>query len=54
MTYPAPHRVIYDTDPGVDDAMALYYALAHPNIEVLGVTTSFGNVTVEQAAVNAL
>jgi len=48
------HRVIYDTDPGVDDAMALYYALAHPEIEVLGVTTTFGNVTVQQAASNAL
>ena len=48
------HKVIYDTDPGVDDAMALYFALAHPAIEVLGITTTFGNVTVEQAAVNAL
>jgi len=54
MTHLSPHRVIYDTDPGVDDAMALYYALAHPDIEVLGVTTSFGNVTVQQAAINAL
>ena len=47
-------KVIYDTDPGVDDAMALYFALAHPNIEVVGITTTFGNVTVEQAAINAL
>jgi purine nucleosidase len=47
-------KVIYDTDPGVDDAMALYYALAHPAIEVVGITTTFGNVTVEQAATNAL
>ena len=47
-------KVIYDTDPGVDDAMAFYYALAHPNIDVVGVTTTFGNVTVEQAATNAL
>jgi inosine-uridine nucleoside N-ribohydrolase len=47
-------KVIYDTDPGVDDAMALYYALAHPGIEVVGITTTFGNVTVEQAATNAL
>ena len=54
MNHLAPHRVIYDTDPGVDDAMALYYALAHPDIEVVGVTTTFGNVTVEQAACNAL
>jgi purine nucleosidase len=49
-----PTKVIYDTDPGVDDAMALYYALAHPAIEVVGITTTFGNVTVEQAATNAL
>ncbi|MFM2253560.1 MAG: hypothetical protein RJB68_1897, partial [Pseudomonadota bacterium] len=32
-------KVIYDTDPGVDDAMALYYALAHPGIDVVGITT---------------
>ena len=50
----AKHRVIYDTDPGVDDAMALYYALAHPAIELLGITTSFGNVTAPQATANAL
>ena len=47
-------KVIYDTDPGVDDAMALYYALAHPAVDVVGITTTFGNVTVEQAAINAL
>jgi inosine-uridine nucleoside N-ribohydrolase len=47
-------KVIFDTDPGVDDAMALYYALAHPNIDVIGITTTFGNVLVEQAATNAL
>ncbi len=34
--------------------MALYYALAHPAIDVLGITTTFGNVTVDQAAINAL
>ncbi len=49
-----PCKVIFDTDPGVDDAMALYFALAHPDIDVVGITTTFGNVTVEQAAVNAL
>ena len=48
------HKVIFDTDPGVDDAMALYFALAHPDIEVVGITTVFGNVTADQAAINAL
>jgi inosine-uridine nucleoside N-ribohydrolase len=48
------HKVIYDTDPGVDDAMALYFALAHRDIDVVGITTTFGNVYVEQAATNAL
>lgn len=48
------HKVIFDTDPGVDDAMALYFALAHPNIDVLGITTVFGNVTTQQATANAL
>lgn len=34
--------------------MALYYALAHPGINLVGITTTFGNVFVEQAATNAL
>lgn len=54
MTINPSIKVIYDTDPGVDDAMALYYALAHPGIDVVGITTTFGNVTVAQAASNAL
>lgn len=54
MTQAPKYQVIFDTDPGVDDAMALYFALAHPNIELVGITTTFGNVTVEQAAINAL
>lgn len=35
MTPASPKKVIFDTDPGVDDAMALYYALAHPAINAL-------------------
>ncbi|MES2949087.1 MAG: nucleoside hydrolase [Pseudomonadota bacterium] len=54
MNSQAPRKVIYDTDPGVDDAMALYFALAHPGIDVVGITTTFGNVSVAQAATNAL
>jgi inosine-uridine nucleoside N-ribohydrolase len=54
MSFESPRKVIYDTDPGVDDAVALYFALAHPGIDVVGITTTFGNVSVEQAARNAL
>ena len=54
MPTPQTRKVIFDTDPGVDDAMALYFALAHPTIDLVGVTTTFGNVSVQQAATNAL
>jgi inosine-uridine nucleoside N-ribohydrolase len=47
-------KLIIDTDPGVDDAMAIFYAAAAPDIELLGLTTIFGNVTVEMATRNAL
>lgn len=46
--------LILDTDPGVDDAMAIAMACAHPELELLGLTTVFGNVRVEQATANAL
>lgn len=46
--------IIFDTDPGVDDAQAIAIALAHPDIELLGLTTTFGNVEIETATHNAL
>lgn len=48
------HKIILDTDPGIDDAMAIFTAIAHDDINLLGLTTVFGNVSVEQAANNAL
>ena len=48
------HRIIIDTDPGIDDAMAIFYALAATEIEVLGLTTVFGNVDTGLATTNAL
>ncbi|MGQ8364762.1 nucleoside hydrolase [Glaciecola sp. 1036] len=47
-------KIILDTDPGIDDAMAIFYAFQAPEIDVLGLTTVFGNVPVEMAAQNAL
>ena len=48
------HKVIYDTDPGVDDAMALVFQARHPDIGLLGVTSVFGNSTIETTTRNAL
>lgn len=48
------HSIIFDTDPGVDDAQAIAIALRHPEIELLGMTTTYGNVDVETATHNAL
>lgn len=47
-------KLIIDTDPGVDDAMALFWAHAAPELELIGLTTVFGNVRVDQATRNAL
>ncbi|WGS52407.1 nucleoside hydrolase [Paraburkholderia sp. D15] len=47
------HKVIYDTDPGVDDAMALVFQALHPDIELLGLTSVFGNATIETTTRNA-
>ncbi len=46
-------KVILDTDPGIDDAMAIAYALSHPDIDLLGLTTVFGNVSIEKSTRNA-
>ena len=45
---PAPTPIILDCDPGHDDAIALLLALGSPELEVLGVTTTYGNQTLEQ------
>lgn len=46
--------LIFDTDPGIDDAMALLLILASPELDLLGVTTVFGNNGVNQTTQNAL
>ena len=50
----ATKKLILDLDMGVDDAMALAYAIASPEVELVGITTCFGNVRVEQSAHNCL
>ena len=46
--------LIIDTDPGVDDAVAILMALAAPGAEVVGLTTVGGNVSLARATRNAL
>ena len=49
-----PTKVIIDTDTGVDDAMAVVYALLEPRLRVVALTTVFGNVDVGQTTRNTL
>jgi inosine-uridine nucleoside N-ribohydrolase len=49
-----PQRVIIDTDPGIDDALALILALVSPEIRLEAITTVCGNVPVDFATANAL
>jgi len=47
------HKVVWDMDPGIDDALALILALKSPEVQVLGITTVAGNAPVEMASANA-
>lgn len=48
------HKIILDCDPGVDDAVALMLALASPEaVDVVGVTTVAGNVSIDDVTRNA-
>ena len=46
--------VVIDTDPGIDDCLALLLALASPELDVRAVTVSYGNTVVEHAYRNAV
>jgi len=46
--------ILFDCDPGHDDAIALLLALASPELEILGVTTVAGNTTLPKTTANAL
>jgi len=47
------HKVVWDMDPGIDDALALILALKSPEVQVLGITTVAGNAPVEMTSANA-
>jgi inosine-uridine nucleoside N-ribohydrolase len=46
--------VIIDTDPGIDDTLALLLALRSPELDVRGIAVSYGNTTVDQAYRNCV
>lgn len=46
--------VIFDTDPGIDDAMALLFLKAQPSLKLAAVTTVFGNAETDVTTRNAL
>lgn len=47
-------KIILDTDPGIDDAMAILFAQAHPDIDLKAITCVYGNASIENATHNAL
>ncbi len=46
--------IIMDCDPGIDDAFSLAMAVASDELEILGITTSYGNVGLSHTTTNAL
>jgi purine nucleosidase len=46
-------RIILDTDPGIDDALAILLAIASPEVDLAGVTVTGGNCSMEQGVRNA-
>lgn len=47
-------KIIFDTDPGIDDAMAILFAEKSSAVELIGITTVVGNAFVETCTRNAL
>lgn len=47
-------QILIDADTGIDDSIAILFALKRPDVRVMGITTGFGNTTARQAAENSL
>lgn len=46
--------MLIDCDTGIDDSLALLFAMRRPDVRIMGIVASFGNTTAEQAAENTL
>ena len=49
-----PKKILFDTDPGIDDACAILLALASPELSLEGLSIVHGNCSLEQGTINAL
>src|SRR5262245_47754835 len=49
-----PKRILFDTDPGIDDSLAILLALASPELKVEGISVVHGNCSLDNATANAL
>ena len=47
-------KLILDLDTGIDDTLAIAYALGNPETELIGITGTYGNVLIDQGVRNAL
>ncbi len=47
-------KILIDTDPGIDDAFALMFALNYEDFDIQGITTVSGNNSIEKVTRNAL
>ena len=47
-------KMLIDCDTGIDDSIAILFALKRPDVRVMGIITGFGNTTAEQAAENSI
>jgi inosine-uridine nucleoside N-ribohydrolase len=47
-----PRRILMDVDTGTDDALAILYAIRHPDLEVIGISCVAGNVPTDQVMIN--
>lgn len=47
-------KIIIDADVGIDDAMAILLAESAPELDLIAITTTFGNATIEDSSRNAL